>query len=98
VLSAQSTTRAWQLRDRVSERERFFIDSTYDRQVTGDLEKPMTERLAILGGAREKLAAAPIGDIFVTDTVDQPTETWPRLQVVSVAPLLADAIQRVTSR
>ena len=52
----------------------------------------------LLGGAREKLAAAPIGDIFITDTVDQPTETWPRLQVVSVAPLLADALQRVTSR
>jgi tetratricopeptide (TPR) repeat protein len=39
VLSAQSTTRAWQLRDRVSDRERFFIDFTYDRQVTGNLEK-----------------------------------------------------------
>ena len=39
VLSAQSTTRAWQLRDRVSDRERFFIDFTYERQVTGNLEK-----------------------------------------------------------
>ena len=39
VLSAQSTTRAWQLRDRVSDREKFFIDFTYDRQVTGNLEK-----------------------------------------------------------
>ena len=39
VLSAQSTTKAWQLRDRVSDRERFFIDFTYDRQVTGNLEK-----------------------------------------------------------
>ncbi len=39
VLSAQSTARAWQLRDRVSERERFFIDFTYDRQITGNLEK-----------------------------------------------------------
>jgi tetratricopeptide (TPR) repeat protein len=39
VLSAQNTTRAWQLRDRVSEREKFFIDFTYDRQVTGNLEK-----------------------------------------------------------
>jgi eukaryotic-like serine/threonine-protein kinase len=39
VLSAQSTTRAWQLRDRASDRERFFIDFTYDRQVTGNLEK-----------------------------------------------------------
>ena len=35
----QSATRAWQLRDRVSDRERFFIDFTYDRQVTGNLEK-----------------------------------------------------------
>src|SRR4029077_12332294 len=39
VLSAQNTTRAWQLRDRVSDRERFFIDFTYDRQVTGNLER-----------------------------------------------------------
>ena len=39
VLSAQNTTRAWQLRDRVSDRERFFIDLTYNRQVTGNLEK-----------------------------------------------------------
>jgi eukaryotic-like serine/threonine-protein kinase len=39
VLSAESTTKAWQLRDRVSERERYFIDFLYDRQVTGNLEK-----------------------------------------------------------
>jgi serine/threonine protein kinase/Tfp pilus assembly protein PilF len=39
VLSAESTTRAWQLRDRVSARERFFIDFSYDQQVTGNLEK-----------------------------------------------------------
>jgi tetratricopeptide (TPR) repeat protein len=39
VLSAQNATRAWQLRDRVSDREKFFIDFTYDRQVTGNLEK-----------------------------------------------------------
>ena len=39
VLSAESTTKAWQLRDRVSDREQFFIDFTYYRQVTGNLEK-----------------------------------------------------------
>jgi tetratricopeptide (TPR) repeat protein len=39
VLSAENTTKAWRLRDRVSERERFFIDFTYDRDVTGNLEK-----------------------------------------------------------
>jgi serine/threonine protein kinase/tetratricopeptide (TPR) repeat protein len=39
VLAAESTTKAWRLRDRVSGRERFFIDFLYDRQVTGNLEK-----------------------------------------------------------
>jgi serine/threonine protein kinase/tetratricopeptide (TPR) repeat protein len=39
VLSAESTTKAWQLRDRVSDREKFFIDFSHDRQVTGNLEK-----------------------------------------------------------
>ena len=39
VLSAESTTRAWQLRDRASDRERFFIDFNYYREVTGNLEK-----------------------------------------------------------
>jgi tetratricopeptide (TPR) repeat protein len=39
VLSAESTTKAWQLRDRVSDREKFFITFTYDQQVTGNLEK-----------------------------------------------------------
>jgi tetratricopeptide (TPR) repeat protein len=38
VLSAESTTKGWLLRERVSDRERFFIDFTYDRQVTGNLE------------------------------------------------------------
>ena len=39
VLSAEYATEAWLLRDRVSDRERFYIDFVYDRQVTGNLEK-----------------------------------------------------------
>jgi tetratricopeptide (TPR) repeat protein len=39
VLSAENTKRAWQLRNRASERERYFIDFLYDGQVTGNLEK-----------------------------------------------------------
>jgi eukaryotic-like serine/threonine-protein kinase len=39
VLSAESVTKAWQLRDRASDREKFFIDFSYDRDVTGNLEK-----------------------------------------------------------
>jgi serine/threonine protein kinase/tetratricopeptide (TPR) repeat protein len=39
VSSDESTLKAWALRDRVSEPEKFFIDFVYDRQVTGNLEK-----------------------------------------------------------
>ena len=66
VLAALSATRAWQLRDRVTDRERFFVDFTYDRQVTGNLERayqtlelwlrtyprgePPSNALSLLGG------------------------------------------------
>jgi eukaryotic-like serine/threonine-protein kinase len=39
VLSAESTTKAYQLRDLSSDREKFFITANYARQVTGNLEK-----------------------------------------------------------
>jgi tetratricopeptide (TPR) repeat protein len=39
VLSAESTTKGYQLRDRASDDERFFISASYDMQVTGSLEK-----------------------------------------------------------
>jgi eukaryotic-like serine/threonine-protein kinase len=38
-LSAQSTSKAYELRERVSDRERFFISSSYDLNVTGNMEK-----------------------------------------------------------
>jgi serine/threonine protein kinase/tetratricopeptide (TPR) repeat protein len=38
-LSAESTTKAYQLRDRASDRERFFVTATYDFRVTGYLER-----------------------------------------------------------
>jgi len=37
-LSAESTTKAYQLRDRASDRERFFITASYYRRVTGNLD------------------------------------------------------------
>ncbi|MBL8214559.1 MAG: hypothetical protein JNK87_27805 [Bryobacterales bacterium] len=39
ALSAENVRKAWLLRDRVSDRERFYIDFMYDRNVTGNLEK-----------------------------------------------------------
>jgi eukaryotic-like serine/threonine-protein kinase len=38
-LSAENTAKAYQLRDRASDAERFFIEATYDEQVTGNFEK-----------------------------------------------------------
>jgi Flp pilus assembly protein TadD len=38
-LAAENTRKAYQLRDRVSEREQFYIESHYYDLVTGDLEK-----------------------------------------------------------
>ncbi len=39
ALAAQSTRRAYELRDRVSDREKFLIVADYELQVTGNLEK-----------------------------------------------------------
>jgi eukaryotic-like serine/threonine-protein kinase len=38
-LSQESTSKAYELRDRASDREKFFIAASYDGRVTGNLEK-----------------------------------------------------------
>jgi eukaryotic-like serine/threonine-protein kinase len=42
-LAAENATKAYELRDRVSERERYRISTTYHHAVTGDLEKAIEE-------------------------------------------------------
>jgi ribose-phosphate pyrophosphokinase len=58
----------------------------------------------LLEGARQKLSHSAIRAIYVTDTVNVPSAPtdwipagadWPQLRVVSLAPLLAEAISRV---
>ena len=39
LLGEQHTSKAYELRDRANDRERFFITTMYDRQVTGNLER-----------------------------------------------------------
>jgi tetratricopeptide (TPR) repeat protein len=41
VLGMQHTTRAFELRERATDDERFFITATYHRQVTGNLEQAL---------------------------------------------------------
>jgi ribose-phosphate pyrophosphokinase len=48
-----------------------------------------------VAGARERLDGNEISDVFVTDTISIAGEGWPRLHVVSAAPLLAAAIRRL---
>jgi eukaryotic-like serine/threonine-protein kinase len=38
-LSAENAKRAWELRSHANDQERFFIDSSYETQVTGNMEK-----------------------------------------------------------
>jgi ribose-phosphate pyrophosphokinase len=48
------------------------------------------------GGALERIAASPLTEIIVTDTVPLPPEaTDPRITVLSVAPLFGEAIKRI---
>lgn len=49
--------------------------------------------------AMPRLEASPITRLLVTDTVEnQPVDLSPKVQVVSVAPLLAEAIRRIDRR
>jgi eukaryotic-like serine/threonine-protein kinase len=41
ALAAESNTKAYELRDRVTDREKFFIAATYDLQVTGNLVRAL---------------------------------------------------------
>ena len=41
ALSRQSTVKAYQLRHRATDVERFFIETVYDRQVTGNMDREM---------------------------------------------------------
>jgi ribose-phosphate pyrophosphokinase len=47
-----------------------------------------------LPGAREKLDHPAVREIHVTDTVPVPAGQWPALRVVSIAPLIAAALER----
>jgi ribose-phosphate pyrophosphokinase len=50
----------------------------------------------LCGPAIERLANAPIKEVILTDSIPLPPEKQlPKIRVLSVAPLLADAIKRI---
>lgn len=48
----------------------------------------------LLPGAREKMSHESVREVFVTDTMLVAGGGWPQMHVVSVAPLLAQALRR----
>jgi ribose-phosphate pyrophosphokinase len=48
----------------------------------------------LLDGARENLSHESVREVFITDTVALKDRDWPELQLISVAPLIAEAIRR----
>ena len=54
---------------------------------------------AFSAGSMERLERSPIERLFVTDSIEtQPVALSPKVEVVSVAPLLAEAIRRIHNR
>ena len=49
----------------------------------------------LLLGARDKLDHPAVREVFVTDTVSVAEKDWPQLRVVSIAPLIAGALERL---
>ena len=50
----------------------------------------------LVGGAMQRIAEAPISSLVITDTIPLPLEkASPRITVLSVAPLLGEAIKRI---
>jgi ribose-phosphate pyrophosphokinase len=48
----------------------------------------------LLAGALDRLEGAGVSSVFVTDTVAVPENTWGKLHVTPIAPLLAAALER----
>ena len=69
LLGEQSMSQAYQFRDRANDRERFFIMTIYDRQVTGNLEKEgETLRLWAQTYPRDPLARGLTGGYYSAGT------------------------------
>jgi ribose-phosphate pyrophosphokinase len=48
----------------------------------------------LLLGARDKLVQPAVREVFVTDTVSVAKNDWRKLHVVSIAPMIASALER----
>jgi ribose-phosphate pyrophosphokinase len=99
---------------RVSIRARVCADAIQaagaDRVVSVDLHAPQVQgffglpvddlyAMPVLCDANQRLDESPIERLFITDSVEtQPAEFSTKVEVVSIAPLLSEAIHRIAHR
>jgi ribose-phosphate pyrophosphokinase len=48
-----------------------------------------------VGDARKKLSHPAVREVLVTDTVSVLEMDWPQLRVITIAPLIAGAVERL---
>ena len=51
----------------------------------------------LVGNAREKLSHPAVREVLVTDSVDVRERDWPQLRTISIAPLVAAALERLVA-
>jgi ribose-phosphate pyrophosphokinase len=69
------------------------IEALLDRGARPEITVAATHG-PLLEGAREKLDHEAVREIYVTDTISNADKVWPKLKIVSIAPLVAGAIHR----
>jgi ribose-phosphate pyrophosphokinase len=69
------------------------IEALLDAGARPEIRVTATHGL-LLGDARRHLSHESVREAYVTDTVPVMNKDWPRLRVVSIAPLIAEAIRR----
>jgi eukaryotic-like serine/threonine-protein kinase len=67
TLGAENTRKAYELRERVSERERFYIESHYYQNVVGNLQKARESyELWTQTYPRDSMPLPPLGDVYAS--------------------------------
>jgi tetratricopeptide (TPR) repeat protein len=90
LLGEQSMSKAYELRDRANDRERFFITTIYDRQVTGNLEKEgETLRLWAQTYPRDPVAHGLAGGYYSAGTGNYELMIRTSRDAIAIAPDLS---------
>ena len=87
VLGEESTRKAYELREHATDRDRFFIMTIYDRQVTGNLEKEgQTLRLWAQTYPRDPVAPGLTAGFFAAGTGQHELQIEKATEAIAISP------------